>query len=74
MSFFRRLFRSARKKPPVPASPKGEKAEIRRNAPGAGVGDALSEMRFRARTGDPGIATHHSGSFGDPGGEPPAKP
>lgn len=69
MSFFARLFRKKKPAPPLvdrkPAPPKPE-APVTRSGPEAPAVNPLSEMRFRARTGDPKLMDHHhSGSFGE---------
>lgn len=67
MSFFTRLFGKKRKqKAPemVNRAPVEKKAEPEptRSAPTAG--DALNELRFKARTGDPKLTEkHRSGNF-----------
>ena len=67
MSFFTRLFGGKKKQKagePVNRAPaeKKEAAAPTRSAPTAG--DALNELRFKARTGDPKLTEkHRSGNF-----------
>ena len=67
MSFFTRLFGGKKKQKagePVNRAPaeKTESAAPSRSAPAAQ--DALSELRFKARTGDPKLTEkHRSGNF-----------
>ena len=67
MSFFTRLFGGKKKQKagePVNRAPVEKKAEPEpvRSAPTAG--DALNELRFKARTGDPKLTEkHRSGNF-----------
>ena len=69
MSFFSRLFHKPKKNPPPPLvdrkpAPPKQEPPVSRSGPAASAGDPLSEMRFRARTGDPKLTDrHHSGSF-----------
>ena len=69
MSFFGRLFRRQKKAEPSPLvdrAPKTEADPVSRSAPARSTGDVLSELRHKARTGDPTLnAQHHSGSFSD---------
>ena len=62
MSFFTRLFGGKKmQKAPEPAEKKGDSAPVR-SAPAAA--DALSDLRFKARTGDPKLTEkHRSGNF-----------
>ena len=66
MSFFTRLFGGKKKPAPEPVNRapavKKESAAPSRSAPAAQ--DALSELRFKARTGDPKLTEkHRSGNF-----------
>ncbi len=59
MSFLSELLKKLKKKSP-PAET--EKAAPNRSVPAAG--DALSDLRFKARTGDPRLTEkHRSGNF-----------
>ena len=71
MSFITRLFHKPKKNPAPPLvdrkpAPPRPEPQVSRSSPAAPAGDPLSEMRFRARTGDPKLtARHHSGSFSE---------
>jgi len=67
VSFFGRVFRRRGKVNPLSPSSDQLTGGADRALPPQGKEDALSELRHRARTGDPTLTgRHHSGSFSGP--------
>ena len=67
MSFLTDLFKKLKKQPAPPlrnTPPKAGAEPSAKSASSHSAADPLAELRYQARTGDPGVERrHHSGSF-----------